>query len=411
MAYNVLEAISEEERLNFSQNFSVKRPGILDTIFPDVKTDYWKAEYYRLMSGQRLPEIAFVHALDTEAEIGSRPGFEKVLTEKLLIKRKLNQSESLQQAIENGVPDNEELTDFVFDDATNLFEAVLARTKVMKGQALSTGKLVIKENKVDMTIDFGVPSELKITITDWSKPDSDIMGDIQKMVQLAEDGGYVVNKAITSLKMINNMRNNTGMQTAVLGAANKRLLTKQELANLLMQEYGITIDRCDEKFRYRSKGIVKTGRYFKEDVFTLYESNQDGSFGTGLWGATPEEKEYRQFIQQQNRSFITMSMWATPDPVAVWTKASGMFIPVVPKANGGIVIGTKAGGITVHSLDENSQSPSVASVNDTSTHKYTESELSNMTVSQLRQLASDNGYALAATNKAGIISEILSQQR
>lgn len=213
----------------------------------------------------------------------------------------------------------------------------------MKGQALSTGKLVIKENKVDMTIDFGVPSELKITITDWSKPDSDIMGDIQKMVQLAEDGGYVVNKAITSLKMINNMRNNTGMQTAVLGAANKRLLTKQELANLLMQEYGITIDRCDEKFRYRSKGIVKTGRYFKEDVFTLYESNQDGSFGTGLWGATPEEKEYRQFIQQQNRSFITMSMWATPDPVAVWTKASGMFIPVVPKANGGIVIGTKAG--------------------------------------------------------------------
>lgn len=411
MAYNVLEAISEEERLNFSQNFSVKRPGILDTIFPDVKTDYWKAEYYRLMSGQRLPEIAFVHALDTEAEIGSRPGFEKVLTEKLLIKRKLNQSESLQQAIENGVPDNEELTDFVFDDATNLFEAVLARTKVMKGQALSTGKLVIKENKVDMTIDFGVPSELKITITDWSKPDSDIMGDIQKMVQLAEDGGYVVNKAITSLKMINNMRNNTGMQTAVLGAANKRLLTKQELANLLMQEYGITIDRCDEKFRYRSKGIVKTGRYFKEDVFTLYESNQDGSFGTGLWGATPEEKEYRQFIQQQNRSFITMSMWATPDPVAVWTKASGMFIPVVPKANGGIVIGTKAGEITGHSLDENSQSPSVASVYDESTHKYTESELSNMTVSQLRQLASDNGYALAATNKDGIISEILSQQR
>ena len=71
----------------------------------------------------------------------------------------------------------------------------------------------------------------------------------------------------------------------------------------------------------------------------------------------------------------------------------------------------QSGGITGHSLDENSQSPSVASVNDTSTHKYTESELSNMTVSQLRQLASDNGYALAATNKAGIISEILSQQR
>nr|DAZ85109.1 MAG TPA: hypothetical protein [Caudoviricetes sp.] len=33
-----------------------------------------------------------------------------------------------------------------------------------------------------------------------------------------------------------------------------------------------------------------------------------------------------------------------------------------------------------------------------------------MTVPQLRQLASDNGYALTSTNKAGIISEILVQQ-
>ena len=344
MPFNVLETITEEERLNFSQSFDVKRPGILGTIFPDTKTQYLKAEYYRLMAGQRLPEVAFVHALDTEAEIGSRPGFEKVLTEKLFIKRKINQSERLQQAIENGVPDDNNLKKFVFDDAANLFEGVVARANVMKGQFLSAGIVKIKENHVDMSIDYGVTSDAKVTLTDWSKPDADIMGDISKMVAIAEDNGYVVNKALTSLKMINYMRNNTAMQTAVLGAANKRLLTKQELTNLLMQEYGITIDRCDEKYRYRkADGTLKTGRYFKEDVFTLYEANANGSFGSGLWGVTPEETEYRQFIQEENRSFVTLSMWATPDPVAVWTKASGMFVPVAPKANGGIVIGTKAG--------------------------------------------------------------------
>lgn len=342
MPFNVLESITEEERLNFSQSFDVKRPGILDTIFPDVKTQYLKAEYYRLMSGQRLPEIAFVHALDTEAEIGTRPGFEKVLTEKLFIKRKINQSERLRQAIENGVPDNEALKNFVFDDAANLFESVVARANVMKGQFLSTGDVTVKENHVDMRIDYGVPATAKVTLTNWATPEADIMGDIQKMVTVAEDNGYVVNKALTSLKMINYMRNNTAMQTAVLGAANKRLLTKQELANLLMQEYAITIDRCDEKFRFRkADGSLKTGRYFKENVFTLYEADANGSFGTGLWGVTPEELEYRQFIQEENRSFVTLSMWATQDPVAVWTKASGMFVPVAPKANGGIVIGTK----------------------------------------------------------------------
>ena len=344
MPFNVLETITEEERLNFSQSFDVKRPGILGTIFPDTKTQYLKAEYYRLMAGQRLPEVAFVHALDTEAEIGSRPGFEKVLTEKLFIKRKINQSERLQQAIENGVPDDNNLKKFVFDDAANLFEGVVARANVMKGQFLSTGIVKIKENHVDMSIDYGVTSDAKVTLTDWSKPDTDIMGDISKMVAIAEDNGYVINKALSSLKMINYMRNNTAMQTAVLGSANKRLLTKQELTNLLMQEYGFTIDRCDEKYRYRkADGTLKTGRYFKEDVFTLYEANANGSFGSGLWGVTPEELEYRQFIQEENRSFVTLSMWATPDPVAVWTKASGMFVPVAPKANGGIVIGTKAG--------------------------------------------------------------------
>ncbi len=342
MPFDILKSITDEERYNFSANYTVKRPGILDTIFPDAKTQYWKAEYYRLMSGQKLPEVAFVHAIDTEAEIGTRPSFEKVLAEKLFIKRKINASERIQEAIENGVPNDESLTKFVFDDAANLCEGVVARTNVMKGQFLSTGAVKIKENNVDMSIDYGVPTDAKVTLSDWSNPSADIMGDIQKMVDIAEDNGYVVNKAITSLKMINYMRNNTALQTAVLGVNNKRLLTKQELANLLMQEYGVTIDRCDEKFRYRKgNGTLATGRYFKEDVFTLYESEVDGSFGTGLWGATPEENEYRQFIEQENNSFVTISMWATADPVAVWTKASGMFVPVAPKANGGIVIGTK----------------------------------------------------------------------
>ena len=130
------------------------------------------------------------------------------------------------------------------------------------------------------------------------------------MVAVAEGNGYVVNKAVTSLKMINYMRNNTAMQTAVLGATNKRLLTKQELVNLLMQEYGITIDRCDENFNFRkADGTLKTARYLKEDVFTLYEADANGSFGVGLWGVTPEELEYRQFIQEENRSFVTLSMW------------------------------------------------------------------------------------------------------
>ena len=41
MPYNVLDTITEEERLKFSQNFPVPSAGILDVIFPNVKTQFW----------------------------------------------------------------------------------------------------------------------------------------------------------------------------------------------------------------------------------------------------------------------------------------------------------------------------------------------------------------------------------
>lgn len=341
MPFNVLQAISQEERLKFAENFSVERPTVLDEIFPDEKTEYWKAEYFRLMNGAKLPDVAFVHALDTEAEIGQRVGFEKVELEKLFIKRKINQTENIQMAIEHGVPDDDSLINYVYDDASNLFEGVLARTKIMKAQVLCRGELKIKENNVNMTINYGLDPHNKIPFVDWTDPDADIMGDIQKAVAQGEEQGYVLNTLLTSRKLINAMRTNKAIITAVVGIQ-ARQLTKQELANFIMQEYGLTIKSCDEKFRYkRANGTFATGRYFDENKVSFYEANANGSLGVGLFGPTPEEGEYRAFVEEHNKAYITLSMWATPDPVATWTKASALFIPVMPKINS-LVIGTVA---------------------------------------------------------------------
>lgn len=340
MPFNVLESIDAKERLSFSQNFNVTRPIVLDRLFPDVKTDYIEAEYLRLMQGQNLPTAAFVHALDTEATIGQRPSFEKVLQEKLFIKEKINQSEKLQMLINKGVPDDNNLINWVFDDMTRLSESVVTRTLVAKGQVMSNGIMKIKENKLDMTIDFGIPSNQKIKLGDWSKTDYDIFGDIEKMVALLTAQGITPNRMLTSGTQISRMRRNQTMQTAVLGAANARLLTKSELDNLLMEEFGLTLEKCDEQFAYiKADGTRGTQRYFKEDRVTIYTADPSGRIGTGLWGPTPEELEYRQYIEKQNRSFVTVTMWATEDPVAKWTKASGMFIPVLPNPYG-IAIGT-----------------------------------------------------------------------
>ena len=238
MPFNVLDAISVEERLNFAQNFAVARPTVLDTIFPDIKTQHFKAEYYRLMQGQNLPTPAFVHALDTEAHIGTRPTFEKVLTEKLFIKEKINQSEQIQMYITNGVPDDDGLIKWVFDDMGRLSDSVVTRTKIAKGNLMSTGIMKIKENNLDMTIDFGIPAEQKINFGDWSDPEYDIFSDIQKAVKILKDQGKIANRMLTSDTQVQRMRKNKSMQIAIYGSTNVgKLVTMAELQRMLQEEF------------------------------------------------------------------------------------------------------------------------------------------------------------------------------
>lgn len=356
MPFNVLDAISVDERLNFAQNFAVARPTVLDTIFPDIKTQHFKAEYYRLMQGQNLPTPAFVHALDTEAHIGTRPTFEKVLTEKLFIKEKINQSEQLQMYITNGVPENDGLIKWVFDDMGRLSDSVVTRTKIAKGQLMSRGIMKIKENNLDMVIDFGIPAEQKIVFGDWSDPEYDIFSDFQRAVKILKDQGKLVTKVLTSDTQIQRMRKNKSIQTAIYGAINLgKLVTMAELRSILMEEFKFSIDSCDEMYAYvKADGSRANGRYFDEDKVTFYTANVSGGAGVGLWGPTPEEADYAAFQDALQKMFVTVTMWSEQDPKAIWTKASGMFIPVLPDPYGIVIATVVTGSGTLGTLTVNS---------------------------------------------------------
>ena len=86
----------------------------------------------------------------------------------------------------------------------------------------------------------------------------------------------------------------------------------------------------DDKYKVENAdGTTTMHRYFPEDVVTFY-ARIGASLGVGLWGVTPEEAKQGAFTQKSMNQFITITQWEKPDPVAVWTKASGLFIPVLP---------------------------------------------------------------------------------
>lgn len=327
---SVLTMITDKDRLDFSQNYSIQRNYKGDTLFPDIKTENLEAEYERLSEGMELPTAAMVHAFDSEAAIGVRPTLEKVSIEKLLIKEKINQSERLAHLLQKGVRESS-LVNYVYDDMNRLANSVKTRTEIAKMEVMSTGKMTIKENNLDMTIDYGVNKT--VDFSDWDDTAHNVLDDIEKAVALAKAAGYTVNAALTSDKIVGLLLRNEGIIKAIHGVnGTGMIVTKSQLAILMNELYGIKISTDEDMYAVPTadnKGRTPK-RFFPEDKFTLYVEGAGGKVGTGLWGVTPEEERQGAFTSVNQKQFITITQWATPDPVAEWTKASGVFIPVLP---------------------------------------------------------------------------------
>lgn len=336
---NIMDMVSAKDLLDFSQNFSVTRTYLGDSLFPDTKTPNMKAEFYRLSDQRMLPTMAMVHALDSEAHIGQRPTMEKVELEKMFIKEKINQSERVQMWLENGA-DTNSLVQYIFDDIARLSESVKTRTEVMKCEALCTGKVTVKENNVSVTVDYGIPKDNLLTFK-WADTTADVLGDLQNMMDAAKLNGQTIRQLITSTKVMALLRKNEGIQTSIYSALGKGTYVSNTMINNLFSDmFGVTITTYDEYYRYENnKGGLVSKRYFDEDKLVAISPMQDGTFGRGLWGATPEERAQGPWTQKNASQFITTVMWEEPDPVAVWTKSSGMFVPVIPNAQG-LYIGT-----------------------------------------------------------------------
>lgn len=333
---DILNLISDADRLDFSQNLSVARPAYIgDRIFPDQKTENLKAEYLRLADGANIPTMATVHAFDTEAEIGTRPALEKTEVEKLLIKRKINQTERMRQLTENGVYADDAVVRYVFDDMRLMADSVKTRTEVAKMEILSTGKMTIKENNLDMTVDYGVPTANTGFKLDFGA-DADIIGQIQAIADKAASSGHALSEMILGTKILRKLATNKGIQTLVYGTVGAgTYVTAEKLRALFVDLFGFgQITTNDLRYKAQAaNGAEKSMRFFPDDKAAFLSNGTAASFGVGLWGVTPEEAEYGQYSEKSANQYITITQWATPDPVAVWTKASGLFIPVLPDPN------------------------------------------------------------------------------
>lgn len=328
---DVLELFNSETVLSYLKER--KYPTLLgETLFPEVKHD--TLDFSHLVGASNLPVIASVHAFDTEAEIGSREAAKQAL-EAAYVKRKMQITEKDLIALQFPRTEGERkyLMGMVFNDIDKLVAGVKARVELMRMEALTTGKVTLDENGLNMTIDYHVPVEHQETLTGtdlWTNDTADIIGDLERWADALDEKPT---RALTSKKILSLILRNEKIIGYLYGKGSGRIPTRKDLNAFLLQHELPQIAVYDAKFRRQlPNGKYVTERYFGENKFVMFG---DGTLGETLYGPTPEESRMiREGADVSNvDKVIAMVYEEGKDPITTWTKAAATAIPSFPEAN------------------------------------------------------------------------------
>lgn len=337
---NILGFIPQDEWLDVG--FDVKRPNDpIDGLFGDVKTDNLVAYWESIAAEYQIPVMAQFHGFDTETLKTFRVPIDTHNIEKGLIKVKINQSERMRALTRAGVR-QDALYDYVINDGLRLADQVFTRSKVAKNELLASGKVTIKENNLNLTVDYGVPAAQTAFTLDLSAS-ADIPAQIQNIIDYATGIGVTITGMVTSKKNLTKMRSNAAIQTAIGGtAAVGALVGQAALKAYLEEEFDIvtvvTNDLtygADATIGADGRPVVQTERYFPANKVTFFATVNGNTLGTGLWGDPPEVDIARFMDVRQSGEFpyVYISQWVENDPTVLWTRASGLFMPVLYNPN------------------------------------------------------------------------------
>ena len=338
---NVFGMVAEEDLIQ--TGFSVKRQNDpVDRLFGDEKTNNLYAKWQTIAAEYQIPMMAQFHGFDTETRKTFRVPVDTHNIEKGLIKVKINQSERLQALAAAGLKTADELYDYVLNDAARLAEQVFTRTKVAKNEVMATGKVTIKENNLNLTVDYGVPAKQTAFRLDLD-PDSDLPTQLQRIFDAATAAGQTITGIMTSRANITKMRRNELLSTLIYGNVGTGTVIKNsDFESFMESEYGvaeiITNDLTygvDAGVGADGRPVIKTARYYPANKVTFFATNPAGKIGEGLWGNPPEAnaQKFTDAAASGISPYVYVSQWAEDDPVVTWTRASGLFMPVLYNPN------------------------------------------------------------------------------
>lgn len=302
----------------------------LDRFLPNRVID--DLQYRFTAGGEGLDEAAKFRTYDAESGIGSRPGVTRVTGELPPISRKIRLSEYDRLRQRNA---DDAIVDGLYSDAERMTRAVAARMELARGDALVTGKVTINENGVVATVDFGRAAGHTVSAgTAWSDhTNATVLADLIAWFDTyVATNGVNPETLLTSTTVARHMQQNAEIINAISGSASGRSrITMTELNELLESESlpRISLNNAQVKVDGSATRVVASDKVLLLPAPGDPDDPDSTDLGTSLWGTTAEALQPEYGIEEGDLPGIVAGVYSTDDPVALWTKAAALGLPVL----------------------------------------------------------------------------------
>lgn len=299
----------------------------LSAYLPDVSTD--DIDFRASVGGGGLSRAASFRAYDAESPISGRTGISRISGELPPIseKRRLGEYDRLKmRKLDDGIKNA------ILNDAVDLAKAIHARLEIARGEALSLGKVTLSENGLALEADFGrKATHTQTAVIRWDQAGSDPIADLRawSAVYRATNGVRPA-EALVSDQLVSTLLSNSAIRGYILPAGATQNIVTVDALNALLASFQLPKFTVYEAQIQDENGDAKDILDPKRVIFL---PPAGAKIGETLWGVTAEALDENYGIDSTDAPGVVVGSYSDNDPVAKWTKASAIALPVLPNAN------------------------------------------------------------------------------
>lgn len=314
------DVISPADLTGFSRTVAeaYDAQGSLASILPNEQVDdvvfSWKVN-------GRSNDVAQVRSFDAETPIGSSAGLDELIAKlaPVGLKKLFSEYDQLRRRSSNSPETVQAAADRL---ATEVTKATVDRVERFRGEALVTGRLVIAENGVRQTVDFGRRADFTKTVgTLWNAAGADPIADIEAWRdQYVTENGQEPTNIVVSNRVFAALTKSDAVR-GYFGPNAPTVLTR-DAVNQLITSYGLPSLSVYNRLAGGTR-VVADNR-----VLMVSEGA-----GATVWGTTVEADDPRYGLAGGDLPGLVVGAYKEDDPNAVWIRANAITLPVLANPN------------------------------------------------------------------------------